>query len=484
MTLANEPLWTGLGLVAPLRARVGGLGAGLGAGGLPAVTGISIDTRTLQPGDLFFAIKGDNTDGHDYVEKAFAAGAAAAVVDEAHADALAGHGPLYVVHDVLDSMVALGKAARARTQARVIAVTGSVGKTSTKEALRLALSQAGAVHASAASYNNHWGVPLTLARMPRATRFCVAEIGMNHAGEITPLTAMVRPHVAIITTVAPVHLEFFPSVEAIADAKAEIFTGLEPGGVAILNRDNPHFARLDEAARRSPAGLVSTFGAYDSADARLLEFTPAPDHSTIRARIVGRDLTYRLGAPGRHLAENSLAVLLAAHAVGADLEEAAGTLAFFQAQQGRGERVAIATPDGPITLIDESYNANPASMRAALSLAGTLAPADDGRRIAVLGDMLELGARSGELHAELADEIAANRFDLVLAAGPMMRALAEALEDKVPVEWRESATALQPTVLDIVRGGDVVVVKGSNGSRLSPIVAALKQHHAAAPAHA
>ena len=314
------------------------------------------------------------------------------------------------MHDVLDSMVGLGKAARARTQARVVAVTGSVGKTSTKEALRLALTQAGAVHASAASYNNHWGVPLTLARMPKATRFCISEIGMNHAGEITPLTAMVRPHIAIITTVAPVHLEFFPSVEAIADAKAEIFSGLEPGGVAILNRDNPHFARLETTARHSAAGLISTFGAHESADARLLEFKPAPDHSTIRARIVGRDLTYRLGAPGRHLAENSLAVLLAAHAVGADLEEAAGALAFFQAQQGRGERVAIATAEGPITLIDESYNANPASMRAALSLAGTLVPADDGRRIAVLGDMLELGARSGELHAELADEIAAQPF--------------------------------------------------------------------------
>ena len=481
MSLGNEPLWTGLGLVAPLRARV----AGLGEHGLPpAIGGISIDTRTLQPGDLFFAIKGDATDGHDYVAKAFAAGAAAAVVDEAHAASLAGTGPLFVVHDVLASMVGLGVAARARTQARVIAITGSVGKTSTKEALRLALTQAGATHASAASYNNHWGVPLTLARMPKATRFCVSEIGMNHAGEITPLTAMVRPHVAIVTTVAPVHLEFFPSVEAIADAKAEIFLGLEPGGVAILNRDNPHFERLETAARNSPAGLVSTFGAHEAADARILEFVPAADHSTVRAKIVGRDVLFRLGAPGRHLAENALAVLLAAHAVGVDLDQAAAALPFFQAQQGRGERVAIATPDGPITIIDESYNANPASMRAALSLAGTLAPADDGRRIAVLGDMLELGPRSGELHAALADEIASNHFDLVLAAGPMMRALADALEDKVPVEWRESAAALQPTVLDIVRAGDVVVVKGSNGSKLSPIVAALKQHHAAAPAHA
>ena len=379
-------------------------------------------------------------------------------------------------------MADLGRAARARTEARVVAVTGSVGKTSTKEALRLALTAAGAVHASAASYNNHWGVPLTLARMPKATRYLVSEIGMNHAGEITPLTQMVRPHVAIVTTVAPVHLEFFPSVEAIADAKAEIFSGLEPGGVAILNRDNPYFERLDAAARRSAAGLVSTFGAHEAADARLLDFTPAADHSNIRAKIAGREIAFRLGAPGRHLAENALAVLLAAHALGVDLEEAASALVFFQAQQGRGERVAIATPDGPITLLDESYNANPASMRAALALAGTLAPSGGGRRIAVLGDMLELGPRAPELHAALAEDIAENRFDLVLAAGPMMRALAEALEGQVDVEWRPNAAELQPAVLDIVRAGDVVVVKGSNGSRLSPIVAALKQHYAAAPA--
>lgn len=481
MTLANDPLWTGLGLVAPLRARV--------AGAPPrCVSGISIDTRTLAPGDLFFAITGDSSDGHDYVEKAFSAGAAAAVVDEAHAGALKGHGPLYVVHDVLAAMVELGRAARARTQARVVAVTGSVGKTSTKEALRLALTPAGAVHASAASYNNHWGVPLTLARMPKATRFLVSEIGMNHAGEITPLVAMVRPHVAIVTTVAPVHLEFFPSVEAIADAKAEIFSGLEEGGVAIVNRDNAHYERLDAAARQSPAGHVSTFGAHEAADARLLDFSPAADHSIVRARVCGRDMSFRLGAPGRHLAENALAVLLAAHALGADLDVAAATLAFFQAQQGRGERLSIVTPDGPYTLIDESYNANPASMRAALALAGDIEPIGQGRRIAVLADMLELGERSRELHAELADDIAAQKFDLVLAAGPMMRALADALDGRIDVAWRPSAVELQPVVLDTLRAGDVVVVKGSNGSRLAPIVAALKKRQAdpetAAPAAA
>lgn len=472
MSLSNDPLWTGLGLVAPLKARV--------EGGVPrGVSGISIDTRTLEPGDLFFAIKGDNTDGHDYVDKAVSAGAGACVVDEAHADAMAGKGKLYIVKDVLEAMTDLGRAARARTQARVIAVTGSVGKTSTKEALRLALTPAGSVHASAASYNNHWGVPLSLARMPKTTRFAISEIGMNHAGEIIPLTAMVRPHVAIVTTVAPVHLEFFPSIEAIADAKAEIFSGLEPGGLAIVNRDSPYFQRLDTAARASAAGHVSTFGAHEDADARFVAFVPAPDHSQITAIVAGREISFRLGAPGRHLAENALAVLLAAHAVGADLEVAATALAFFQAQKGRGERIVVKTNDGAFTLIDESYNANPASMRAALALAGTLEPAKNGCRIAVLGDMLELGAISRDLHAGLAEDIFANKIDLVFAAGPMMRSLADALSGHVPVEWRNAAADLQPAVLNAVRNGDVVVVKGSNGSRMAPIVSALKNIHAA-----
>ena len=472
----NDPLWSGLGLVTPLGARVDG--------GLPAgATGISIDTRTLEAGDLFFAITGDTSDGHDYVEKAFAGGAAAAVVDEAHADALAGNGPLYIVKDVLQAMVDLGRAARARTEARVVAITGSVGKTSTKEALRVALTPAGAVHASVASYNNHWGVPLTLARMPRATRFAISEIGMNHAGEITPLVAMVRPHVAIVTNVAAAHLEFFESVEAIADAKAEIFSGLEPGGVAIINRDSPHYERLDAAARQSPAGHISTFGAHDGADARFVEFTPAPTHSQITAVVAGRTISFRLGAPGRHLAENALAVLLAAHAVGADLDVAAAALAFFQAGKGRGGRETIDTADGPFTLIDESYNANPASMRAALALAGTLQPDKQGCRIAVLGDMLELGPRSPDLHAALADEIVAGDFGIVFAAGPMMRSLADALAGRVPVEWRDKASELQPAVLNSVKSGDIVVVKGSNGSRMASIVGALKDRHAApAPA--
>ncbi len=461
-------LWTSLGLVTSLEARVSG---GVPRGG---ASGVSIDTRTLQKGDLFFAITGPNSDGHDYVAAAFEKGALAAVVDEAHADALSRLGPLYVVRDVLAALERLGVASRDRTEARIIAVTGSVGKTSTKEALRLALTQGSLVHASVASYNNHWGVPLTLARMPKETRFGVIEIGMNHAGEITPLTAMARPHVAIITAVAPVHIENFASVEAIADAKAEIFSGLEPGGVAILQRDSPHYERLLAHAKASPAGHVASFGEDEKAEARLIRARLFADYSIVEADICGRRLAYRLGAPGRHLAMNSLAVLLAAKAIGVDFDAAAGALAFFAAQPGRGQRLSLSTADGPYALIDESYNGNPASMRAAFELAGALPLAAPGRRIAVLGDMLELGEDAPAMHAALAEDLEANRFDLVFAAGPLMRYLYEALPTAMQGAWRETSGELAPLVSASLHAGDVVVVKGSNGSKMSAVVAGLR----------
>ncbi|HLH10660.1 MAG TPA: UDP-N-acetylmuramoylalanyl-D-glutamyl-2,6-diaminopimelate--D-alanyl-D-alanine ligase [Methylovirgula sp.] len=464
---AHEPLWSPLGPVGPLKARV--------SGNLPQpISGISIDTRTLAPGDLFFAIKGEKTDGHDHVVEAFAKGAAAAVVDEDHAEALKDSGPLYVVKSVLSSLEGLGAAARARSAARVTAVTGSAGKTTTKEALRLVLSHAGRVHASPASYNNHWGVPLTLARMPRDTRFAVIEIGMNHAGEITPLVGLARPHIAIVTNVGPVHLEFFDSVEAIADAKAEIFSGLVPGGIAILNRDNDHYERLTAAARLSQAGHIATFGAHERADARLLGLQLTENDMIVEARIADRDVTYRINAPGRHLALDSLAVLLAARALGLDLDQASTAFAEFEVPAGRGRRFELGAKDGPFTLIDESYNANPASIRAALEMLGTLR----GRRIAVLGDMRELGARGSELHAELAADVAANRIDLVFAAGPLMKYLFDALPEAVRGGWRESAGALEEMIAAEIRSGDVVLIKGSNASRMQDIVASLRSRFA------
>jgi len=473
----RDQLWSGLGLLAPLKARASG-------GLAPGVGGVSIDTRTLVPGDLFFAIRGDSSDGHDYVRAAFGKGAAAAVVDEAHVDPLAGAGPLYVVRDTLAAMRDLGVAARERTQARVIAVTGSAGKTSTKEALRFVLSKFGATHASAASYNNHWGVPLSLARMPSTTRFGVFEIGMNHAGEITPLVAMARPHIAIVTTVAPVHLEHFASVAAIAEAKGEIFSGLTKGGVALINRDIAEYSILEGAARRSPAGHILSFGEHAEADARLLDVTPECEGSRVRAGMFGREIAFRLGAPGRHQAMNALAVLAACKASGVGLDEAAATLAGFAAPVGRGARHMLRADTGAFTLIDESYNANPASMRAALALAGETTPGEGGRRIAVLGDMLELGPTSPRLHAALLEAVVGNDIDAVFTAGPMMKHLHEALPEARRGAWRANAAELTPIVVEAIGAGDVVVVKGSNGSRMGPVVATLRQRFAPEPARA
>ncbi|HET6378942.1 MAG TPA: UDP-N-acetylmuramoylalanyl-D-glutamyl-2,6-diaminopimelate--D-alanyl-D-alanine ligase [Methylocella sp.] len=472
----GSSLWTGLGLVAPLEARVSG---GIPRGG---ISGISIDSRTLQKGDLFFAIKGPHSDGHDYVAAAFERGAAAAVVDEAHAGPLQALGPLYVVNEVLPALERLGAAARQRSAARIAAVTGSAGKTSTKEALRLVLSQAGAAHASAASYNNHWGVPLTLARMPKETIFGVCEIGMNHKGEITPLSRMARPHLAIITTVAPVHLEFFDSLDEIADAKAEIFSGLVPGGVAIINRDIAHYERLRDHAKASPAGYIATFGEHESADARLISVTLGPSHSGVKALVCGKEVIFRLGAPGRHMAMNALAVLLAAKAFGLDLDLAARALASFTAQPGRGERLTLHATDGPYTLIDETYNANPASMRAALALLGALPQEGEGRRIAVLGDMLELGPQAAAMHSALASDVLESRTGLVFAAGLLAKNLFDALPSHMQGAWRESADQLAPLVAAAVRSGDIVLIKGSNAIKMSAIVNALKESSAAASA--
>ena len=441
------------------------------------VGGVSIDSRTLAAGDLFIAVKGETHDGHDHVQAAFEAGAAAAVAARERAGSLAAFGPVFATDDTLKAMERLARRSRDRTRAKVAAVTGSVGKTTAKEMLRTMLSANGSTHASAASYNNHWGVPLSLARMPWQADFAVFEIGMNHAGEIEPLVRMVRPHVAIVTAIAPVHIEYLGSIEAIADAKAEIFLGLEPGGVAAINRDSPQFQRLLSAARVCGARVVS-FGESAGADARLIDAADTDAGSRVRARILGRDIAFDLGARGRHMALDALATLLAAEALGADRERCAAALIRFSAQKGRGERLRVATRDGSATVIDESYNANPASMRAALALLGAASPGPNGRRIAVIGDMLELGADGAAMHAALAADLRANKVDLLFGAGPLTRALFDAAPESMRAAWAERANELAAEVARTLRDGDVAMVKGSNASRMGPLVAALRDHSA------
>jgi UDP-N-acetylmuramoyl-tripeptide--D-alanyl-D-alanine ligase len=379
------------------------------------------------------------------------------------------------VSDTQTALEALGRAARARTDARVIAVTGSVGKTGVKEALRHVLARQGMTSASVGSYNNRWGVPLSLARMPREAAFGVFEIGMNHAGEITPLVKMVRPNVAVVTAIAPVHIEFFPSLEAIADAKSEIFFSVERGGAAVLPAESPFFARLAASARAAGIERVVAFGDADRPEVavRARRFDLLADGSTVEAEVGGTRVAYRVPLAGRHWVANSLAVLAVVHALGADVAAAAAALADMPALKGRGERHRVAISGGDFLLIDESYNASPTSVAAALAAAGRVAPGRGGRRIAVLGDMLELGAEADALHAGLAGPLREAGFDLVFTAGPRMAILA----DKLPAAMRggraANAEKLAPQVTAAVRAGDVVMVKGSAGSRTGVIVAAL-----------
>jgi UDP-N-acetylmuramoyl-tripeptide--D-alanyl-D-alanine ligase len=435
-------------------------------------TGVSIDSRTLVPGDLFIAIRGPKTDGHRFVGDAFTKGAAAAIV-HAVPSGIPKDAPLLKVEDTMRALELLGRAARARTSARVVVVTGSVGKTGTKEALRLALAEQGTTSASEGSYNNQWGVPLSLARMPRDSAFGVFEMGMNHAGELTPLSQMARPHVAVVTAVEAVHIEFFASVAAIADAKAEVFAGIEPNGIAVLPRDNPHFERLTSAARARGVTTVLDFGTHREAFSRLIEYSATPEGSAVRAMVGGRALEYRLAVPGRHWAMNSLAVLAAVHAVGADVVRAAAALIRLQAPKGRGQRHPVRIPGGTFVLIDESYNASPASMTAAIETLAQARTAAGGRRIAVLGDMLELGPSASDHHAALAEVLTANGIDLVFTAGTYMARLWDALPKAMRGGHAVSSDKLTPIVAAAVRPCDVVMVKGSLGSRMVLIVQGL-----------
>ena len=465
-------LWTTEDMIAAI--------AGRSFGAMPeGITGISIDSRSIKPGEAFFAIKGDRVDGHDYANLAMANGAALIVISEARLPAMGRLTvPKIVVEDVLVALGKLGVAARERSQAKIIAVTGSVGKTTTKEMLRRTLSPSGKVHASVASFNNHWGVPLTLARMPEDTDFGVFEIGMNHPEEIRPLAKMVQPHVAIITTIAPAHLGNFKSITEIAAAKAEIFDGVEPGGHVILNRDNDQFEYLERAALAAGVEHVHSFGQHAKADVRLAEFNASEENSTLWLTIGGETMEVAIGAPGRHIAENALAVLGAVMLVDADLDKAIDALATLQAEKGRGQRHKRTVGNGYFTLIDESYNANPASMRAAIALLATSSPDANvgsraGRRIAVLGDMLEMGDYVQRVHANLAGPLLAAGIEHVWLAGPEMAALRDALPESVNVEYRENTEELKEFVLNSVAPGDVLMVKSSLGTGFGKIVAAL-----------
>ncbi len=466
-------LWTSEEMTAVMGGRpVGNLPQG--------ITGISIDSRSVGQGDAFFAIKGDRVDGHDFANLAAANGASLIIVAEGKLPALGRlMAPMIVVDDVLAALGRLAFASRERSRARIVAVTGSVGKTTTKEMLRHALALSGKVHAAVASFNNHWGVPLTLARMPADTNFGVFEIGMNHPDEIRPLVKMVRPHVAIITTIAAAHLGHFKDLEEIAAAKAEIFEGLEPGGIAILNRDNQQFDFLANQAGVVGVSHVRTFGQHAKADFRLADFEGNAESSTIWAVLNGETSEVHIGAPGRHIAENAMAVLGACLLLGADMRQAIQAMAELRAVKGRGERHVLSIGEGSLTLIDESYNANPASMRAAIALLASATPEFDGRRIAVLGDMLEMGEFSAALHEELAGPLLAAGIEHVWLAGKEMAALKDSLPGNVQVAYYEKTADLAEFVVRSVIPGDVVMIKSSLGIGFGKIVAALLDNYPA-----
>ena len=430
------------------------------------VSGVAFDSREVGPGDLFVALKGEAADGHAFVDRAFAAGAAGALVSSP-----VDH-PHILVPDTMAALEALGRAARARAPAKIIGVTGSVGRTGTKEALFAALDRMrpGKVHRSVKSYNNHVGVPLSLARMPRDTLFGIFEMGMNHAGELSALTRLVRPHAALVTAIAPAHIEFFGTIEAIARAKAEIFEGLEPGGTAIIPYDSPQRDLLIAAARDHGAAIL-TFGMGEGADVRALESVPARDGgSLVTARLPQAELCFTVALPGDHWVSNALAVLAVVEAVGGDLAAAGLALAEMSGLPGRGARTRVKAGMGEALIIDESYNANPLSMAATLAQLGREKAR---RRVVVLGAMKELGARSAEMHAELAGPIEHAGVDVAILVGDEMAPLASRLEAHLTLEHVPDASEAARALREVLSAGDAVLVKGSNSVGLSRVVAAL-----------
>ncbi|MBC9209897.1 UDP-N-acetylmuramoyl-tripeptide--D-alanyl-D-alanine ligase [Roseomonas aerophila] len=453
----TTPLWT----ATELRDATGGALAGE-----PVVTGIAIDSRAVQPGDLFVALR-DVRDGHDFVPAAFASGAAVAMIDR---DAPGGE--TLRVADTLAGLAALGGAGRARSSARIAAITGSVGKTTTKDMLRHGLGSFGATHAAVASYNNHWGLPLTLARMPRGTEYGVLEIGMNHRGEIAPLARLAQPHVVAITQIGAAHIGHLGSLEEIAAEKADILEGLSAGGVAVLPRDG-FFDGIAARARGLGASVIGV-GEDAGADARLVSAECGPLSSTAEVMLHSQALRLSIGAPGRHLVLNALTALATAAALGVDAARFAASLSSFRPGAGRGARVPFAVPGGEALLLDESYNGQPPAMRAALAVLGTQQAA---RRLAVLGDMRELGDFGPALHEGLLPDVVGNA-DLVFCCGAQMRRLYDALPEALRGAHAETSEELAPLVRNAVRPGDVVLVKGSLGTRMAAVVGALKSQGA------
>ncbi|AQX28254.1 MULTISPECIES: UDP-N-acetylmuramoylalanyl-D-glutamyl-2,6-diaminopimelate--D-alanyl-D-alanine ligase [unclassified Bartonella] len=446
---------------------------GFTVGCLPEIfPGISIDSRTLIKGDVFFCIKGHNLDGHDFAAHAYAQGAGVLVVAENRLDEVKKiDAPMIVVPDVLRALENLAQAARKRSKAKIIAITGSVGKTTTKEALKQALETVGKVHANLASFNNCWGVPLTLARMPIDSDYGIFEIGMNHKDEIRPLVNLVRPHVVLITRIAAGHMEFFKNLEEIADAKAEIFEGLDKDGIALLNADDHFFSYLLQKAKQCGVNEIRSFGQSNCADYQAKEVRLLENCSCMIVHLDQKDIMIKIGAPGQHMVQNGLSVLAACDAVGADLAYVTLALGRFSLKKGRGALYKLSLPNGGVFhLIDESYNANPASMRAALDLLATGPIGVSGRRIAILGDMLELGNHSEKLHRDLLEPICVSGAHLVFLVGKEMKFLANDLSAYVNVYHAENIEEILPLVFSEISNGDLIMIKSSHRIYLSNIV--------------
>lgn len=467
---SSAPLWT----CGEARQATGGT-----ATGDWAASGVSIDSRSVRTGDLFIAIKGETLDGHAFVKDALSKGAVAAVVSQ-RVEGIPLE-KLLIVADTLRAMEDLGRTARNRTAAKIVGITGSVGKTGTKEMLGRAFSACGQTHYSEKSLNNHWGVPLSLSRMQAGTDYGIFEMGMNHPGEIAPLTAQVRPHLAIITTVSPTHIEHFSDgLEGIARAKAEIFSGMDEHGIAVLNSDIPQFDLLREEAKRRGIKKIFSFGEDEKADARLVDCLVASNGTRVRANILGEEVTLTLKDAGKHIAVNALSVLLSVKLLGADIRKAIPAIEAIEPSAGRGRREYLNLGDSgnPVTLIDESYNASPVSMQAAFKVMALIDPGRGGRRIAILGDMYELGANAASLHRDLALPLQAAGVDLVYTCGPLMKNLHDALPEQKRGAHCDESPELARIVPDVLVPGDVVMVKGSRGGgekpRMQIIVEALR----------